>query len=752
MQEYREEFWGIFWVDASSTESLERGFLRIASVCALEPGVNTVKKWLSNATESWALIMDNADDPSLDISPYFQVGNRGIVLITTRNPNCENHKTVGSYKLDAMTPDEAVTLFLRRIGVHDPSDALIRDSAKPVVLKLGCLALAVVQAGAVIREGRCKIEEYCAIYSRRRQELLSQRAVQGGEDYQHMVYATWEVSWKMIEEMSSEAGRDAMELLKIFSFFHYERIPEVMFHRAREHFWSATSSSDYLRSHQSDIVLRHAEQEWDSYPLGAAFSLLLSFSLINRDKHDLISIHPLVHTWARDRLCSSDEKTMWTKATSTLALSIPWTLQTVDYRFRRSLVPHIDACLGDRSDRVFHHVADDDGQRMASSFALAYREAGRRHDVQRLTEQAVEVNRENFGEEHGHTLASISTLAIHYSETGREQEALQLMEQVAGVRMRTLGKEDTGTLYSLHLLGTQYGVMGQEEKAVRLLEQVVEASIRILGDDDFKTLDPMSNLAAFYMKVGRREDALRLSEKVVKANERILGMENPETHSAMRNLANRYIDVGRGDKALKLMRAVVFAYKRNLGKEHPTTIGSMRNLAIMYGKMGRQQKALPLAELVMEASKRILGEENPNTLGSIQNLAHIYNMVHRHQDSLRLMEWVVPAYIRILGKEHPETVYSMQNLAACYEMAGRRDEARRLRKEANQGRESEEEGPKREDSEEVLQNEDSGEENGVDSGEEMEEDSEEDSGEESGEEMEEDSERDNAEDSEEMLP
>lgn len=194
--------------------------------------MDAVKQWLSNISESWALILDNADDPRLDISPYFPVGNRGIILITTRNPDCQIHATVGSYELGAMEADEAVTLILRTIGVRDQSDKSIRESAKPVVATLACLALAIVQAGAAIRQGHCEMEEYCTIYYQRRRELLSQNAVQGGEDYRYTVYTTWEVSLKMIEEMSSEAGRDAVELLQIFSFLHHEGISEEIFYRA----------------------------------------------------------------------------------------------------------------------------------------------------------------------------------------------------------------------------------------------------------------------------------------------------------------------------------------------------------------------------------------------------------------------------------------------------------------------------------------------------------------------------------------
>ena len=99
------------------------------------------------------------------------------------------------------------------------------------------------------------MEEYRTLYYRRRREFLNEKAVQDGEDHRYTVYTTWEVSLKMIEEMSSEAGRDAMELLGIFSFLHHDGISEKMFHRA----WKALRSdppSEWILSHQSDILIR----------------------------------------------------------------------------------------------------------------------------------------------------------------------------------------------------------------------------------------------------------------------------------------------------------------------------------------------------------------------------------------------------------------------------------------------------------------------------------------------------------------
>ena len=232
-----------------------------------------------------------------------------------------------------MNVDEAVTLMLKTSGVYDISDQSTREIAQSVVLTLGRLALAITQAGAVIRQGRYRMEEYCALYARRRKELLNQKAIQSGNDYRYTVYTTWEVSRRMIEEISNEAGRDALELLQMFSFLHYEGISEEIFSRA---YYALQNSrqSDWILSYLPRIILRQSHKEWDLDDLRTAISVLLSFSLIYRDKENRISIHPLVHSWVRDRLGPIDEETVWTQTTSTIALSIPWTFRTADYRFR----------------------------------------------------------------------------------------------------------------------------------------------------------------------------------------------------------------------------------------------------------------------------------------------------------------------------------------------------------------------------------------------------------------------------------
>jgi hypothetical protein len=206
--------------------------MAIARVCETKEDPEVIRQWLSNAQEPWLLIIDNADDPSMDVFEFFPVGNRGSILVTTRNPDCKIHATVGSCEFGEMDLEEVVTLFLRAAGVEDTAAEIVRKEAAAVAKTLGCLALAIVQAGAYVRQGLCSIGEYCGIYSHRRESLLRHRPVQAESNYKFSVYTTWEVSIEAIKRMSGETSDNAIELARIFCFLHYDGITEDIFERA----------------------------------------------------------------------------------------------------------------------------------------------------------------------------------------------------------------------------------------------------------------------------------------------------------------------------------------------------------------------------------------------------------------------------------------------------------------------------------------------------------------------------------------
>ena len=74
------------------------------------------------------LIIDNADDPEMNLSQYFPVGGSGHFLITTRNPGAELNATVGHLRFSGLDPEDAVSLLLKTAFSMDESPPPRSDS------------------------------------------------------------------------------------------------------------------------------------------------------------------------------------------------------------------------------------------------------------------------------------------------------------------------------------------------------------------------------------------------------------------------------------------------------------------------------------------------------------------------------------------------------------------------------------------------------------------------------------------------
>jgi hypothetical protein len=138
-----------------------------------------VRKWLGGR-DHWLLIIDNADDPNMDISRFFPSGSRGTILITTRNPDLQKFASVGISKIDELCDDDAVELLLKTSALSIIQDSRSRAAALEVVKILGNFALAIVQAGAVIRQGYCGLDGFRQLYSSQKRLITSSLFIRHG--------------------------------------------------------------------------------------------------------------------------------------------------------------------------------------------------------------------------------------------------------------------------------------------------------------------------------------------------------------------------------------------------------------------------------------------------------------------------------------------------------------------------------------------------------------------------------------------
>jgi hypothetical protein len=75
-----------FFLDASSTVTIETGLKNIATVKNVGRSSQDALKWLANTPQDWLLFYDNADDPKINLNRFLPRCNHGNIIITSRNP------------------------------------------------------------------------------------------------------------------------------------------------------------------------------------------------------------------------------------------------------------------------------------------------------------------------------------------------------------------------------------------------------------------------------------------------------------------------------------------------------------------------------------------------------------------------------------------------------------------------------------------------------------------------------------------
>jgi len=727
-------FWGIFWVDASSVENAERAFAGLARLGGMGDTFANGMYWLTVLDMPWLLVIDNADDPKIDYSRFFPPGERGHILITSRNEDCRIHATIGFSKFADLEQEDAITLLLKAACVGNPLDQRVRELARPIAKTLGYLPLALTQAGAPIRQGVCSSENYLDFYASHRKQILSNRPVQGTDQYRYTIYTTWEVSFRMIEKQGTEEAADAIQVLHIFAFLHFDQVPASIFERAWKDLRSVQGNkvsqscsgslfarfavapffslfyrnitrvggwllapfatirffSRLYRSVASavaiedrprlpDLLSQNASQ-WDGYRWGRALATLSSFSLIGKDPGaESYSMHPMVHFWARERLGKKEQRAWARAATTILAHSISTTGGRSDGAFRRSLLPHIDACLHNEHTPAFLCKNPDPAAvSEAGKFATIYSECSQWKEATELQIQVLEIYRRTLGPKHPHTLQAMTDLAWSYWNSSRTFEALQLQMEVMNISSDTLGPEDPITLKAFDNLASTRWLCGQWAEAEELGTKAMNGMTRILGLDHPDTLTAMLNLGRTLMHRGRPKDAEKLLIGVLNGRKKQLGPEHADTLVALAQLGMTCHALGRFDEAEQILGNVVEMRKRILGQEHAYTLWAINDLSKIFTAQHRPIEAEVLLTKILDVVSRTLGNEHIGMLMTKSNLASAYIGQSRWLDAKNTLLEVSNISTRTLGAEHTDTLSAESSLARVYKKLGWVDKARGL--------------------------------------------------------------------------
>ncbi|MEU5664245.1 FxSxx-COOH system tetratricopeptide repeat protein [Streptomyces longwoodensis] len=653
----------VWWIDAETEAGILTGLAGLASALnpvhaalPLEDAAEWALVWLQGRS-GWLVVFDNAENPD-DLSPVLGRLATGQTVITTRRDLPWRDLTEPLY-LDTLTPDAAVAVLEGITGRSRTEDSAFAELAE----ELGCLPLALQQAGAYLVQTRTTAHDYLTQFRRDPAQVLGMAPP--GDAQQRTVTQVWSVSLKAVEEVDPFA----VYLLKVLAYVAPEPLPRSVLNLAPS--------------------ARHAVDQ--------ALGVLAAYSLITLTDTTLTT-HRLVQNVvrvttasppapsrlrrfiARARRRSVDSSpTPWRFAVSLLLLALPPNdpSDVRSWPIWQSLLPHIQALIS-------HDEANSTGSdltRILSKTASYLRSRGQASMALPLDERALaltEASREV--DPHGKAVR-LSNLAATLLALGRPAEALPMHERALAITEAYRGPDHPETATCLGNLARTLSELGQFSDAMRLERRVLANSEAVLGSDHPGTAVALSNLAATLLALGRHAEALPLQERALAIAE-ASGEDPADMATRVGNLARTLSALGRHVEALPLEERALAISEASLGEDHPDTAVCLGNLAATLTELRRHAEALPLKERALAITEASLGEDHPATALRLANLARTLSALGRHVEALSLEERALVIAEESLGTDHPDTATYLGNLASTLWTLGRHVEALSLEERA----------------------------------------------------------------------
>ena len=147
------------------------------------------------------------------------------------------HGTIGTryYQFDELEENESVELLLKAADEPQPWSPTTMESSKDICRTLGHLPLALTHAGKTILARQCTLENYPLFFNKNWMRIRKMRASNDPRpisDANDAIYSSYELIHDGIVAKCTQASEDALDLLKIFSFLHRQRIRADIFLRA----------------------------------------------------------------------------------------------------------------------------------------------------------------------------------------------------------------------------------------------------------------------------------------------------------------------------------------------------------------------------------------------------------------------------------------------------------------------------------------------------------------------------------------
>ncbi|KAJ5413807.1 hypothetical protein N7509_000434 [Penicillium cosmopolitanum] len=615
-RDHKHNFTAIFWLSGKDRgtllQSLSSVLPRLPGQSHVDGAINDeeveqrardVLRWLAiEGNSRWLIIFDNIDQYSpsstgdaYDIAELFPGADHGSILITSR---LQGLTELGkSFPINRLDLKDAIQLLLQSSRLSMTNIAKELESNRDTVAlasRLDGLPLAIVIAGAFMRETGTSITEYLEYYRVSWSELQLQSNPERQYQQGNML-KTWMISYREIQKRDTNAA----ELLLLLARFDNR---DIWYELIKGSCQSSNLPTWLERTISSKIAFK------------IGVKALIEFSLLEIKEQGGYALHPVVQDWCI-HLANADKTVNSIQLNELSLISVGCIVPSASERnyseLQQRLIPHAN-CVR-RRDCPGHDIA------VWEAF---------------------------------HSLGNL------YKDQAKLREAEEIYQRALSGKETALGPDHTSTLTTVNNLGGLYFLQGKLRDAEDMYQRALSGYEKALGPDHTSTLDTVNNLGGLYKDQGKLKEADDMYQRALSGYEKALGPDHTSTLGTVNNLGLLYSYQGKLKDAEDMYQRALTGYEKALGPDHKThlpTLNTINNLGLLYSYQGKLKEAEDMYQRALAGYEKALGpDHNTNlpTFNTINNLGNLYKSQGKLREAEDMYQRALTGYERVFGPDH----------------------------------------------------------------------------------------------------
>jgi len=277
-------------------------------------------------------------------------------------------------------------------------------------------------------------------------------------------------------------------------------------------------------------------------------------------------------------------------------------------------------------------------------------------------EQALEIDKEIYGEKHPHVATMLNNLGGAWDSLGDSKKAIDHYEQALKIIREVYGEKHPHVATTLNNLGMVSYSLGDLKKAITCLEQALEIDKETYGEKHPHVATDLNNLGMAWNSLGDLKKAIDHYEQAFSIIREVYGEKHPHVAKTFNNLGMAWNSLGDSKKAIDYFEQALEIDKETYGEKHPDVATMLNNLGLAWNSLGDSKKAIEYYEQALEIDKEIYGEKHPSVATDLNNLGGVWNSLGDSKKAIEYYEQALSIIREVYGEKHPSVATTLNNL------------------------------------------------------------------------------------------